>query len=136
MSRVFIIRAVNTSPGLQNVKRANRDYVPLCPSSLAKHAFQVRCESSVKVEMRASNLEDRTGISLTGGTLLPRKWGHVAFSIDALGHCKLIVNGAEVASGVFRGMLFHLSSGRCLQIKLTITTLSHPTASCVDLSRL
>lgn len=55
--------------------------------------------------MRASNLEDGTGISLTGGILLPEQWGHVAFAIDAFGHCKLIVDGAEVAWGVFRGMV-------------------------------
>lgn len=68
--------------------------------------FQDRGGSTLKVEMRASNLEEGTGISLTGGTLLPERWGHVAFAMDARGHCKLIVDGAEVASGVFRGTLF------------------------------
>lgn len=98
---------MNTVLGFQNVQNANRDYIPcsFTPSLVVKHAFQVRCESTVKVEMRASNLEDGTGVSLIGGTLLPEQWGHVAFAIDSLGHCKLIVDGAEVASGVFRGVV-------------------------------
>lgn len=46
-----------------------------------------------------------TGLSLAGGALTPGRWGHVAFAIDAAGSAKLFVDGAEVASGSFQGVL-------------------------------
>lgn len=44
-----------------------------------------------------------TGISFGGGVLVPGRWGHVAFAIDAAGSAKLFVDGSEVGSGSFRG---------------------------------
>ncbi|CAM9143892.1 unnamed protein product [Scytosiphon promiscuus] len=60
-----------------------------------------RRRSTVHVEMFAGDLS--TGISFGGGVLVPGRWGHVAFAVDAAGSAKLFVDGSEVGSGSFRG---------------------------------
>lgn len=62
------------------------------------------------VDMRSG--DQRIGISLTGGILMPGRWGHVAFAIDAAGSAKLIVDGAEVSAGIFQGMALHWNRAR------------------------
>ena len=47
--------------------------------------------------------DQSVGVSLRGGVLLPGRWGHVAFAIDAAGAAKLVVDGVDVASAIFRG---------------------------------
>ncbi len=48
-----------------------------------------------------------SGISVQGGALMPGRWGHVAFAIDAAGMARLFVDGSEVASGLFQGTHVH-----------------------------
>lgn len=69
-----------------------------------KTSFADRNSANVEVTMAGS--DQSLGIHLKGGVLLPGRWGHVAFAIDVVGAAKLIVDGVQVASGVFRGALY------------------------------
>lgn len=58
-----------------------------------------------------------TEFFLTGGVLVPGRWVHVAFAVDASGAAKLIVDRAEVASGIVQGAASHCrgwNESRCV----------------------
>lgn len=78
-------------------------FLPVKPSpDPSENAFQLDLtQATLRISMRAG--DQTVGITLEGGVLLPGRWGHVAFAIEATGIAKLIVDGAEVASGVFQG---------------------------------
>lgn len=63
--------------------------------------------SSANVVVTMAGSDQSLGVQLKGGVLLPGCWGHVAFAIDVVGAAKLIVDGVQVASGIFRGVLYN-----------------------------
>lgn len=59
-----------------------------------------KSQATLHLEMRTVN--NTVGVALSGGVLLPGRWGHVACTFER-SRASLIVDGALAATGVFSG---------------------------------